>query len=100
MEAKKIVVHVDYKRLKNAVIAGMIPSLVFLRDSIDKEHFPETMELFAKAFLPVNIWMLHVRKNLKGTGKDVTPDDIDKIIFPKFNKLDIKSNDKENKPDG
>ena len=80
MDAERTKIHITYKRLKHATMAGLAPSLVFLRDSLDKSHFSETIDKFESMVSELSQWLIHVKKYMKEGDDMVKVSDIESII--------------------
>jgi hypothetical protein len=80
MDAKRTKIYISYRQFKHALMAGLAPSLVFLRDSIDKDHFNESLDLFTGFMREVGYWISHVKKNMEQNGDTISSVDIEKII--------------------
>ena len=62
MEAEKEFKYLTFNQIESALHAGIVPSYVFLRDSIGTEYFLETQKLHNQLLQASSEWIAHVKK--------------------------------------
>lgn len=83
MDTEKAKVRINYKSMRNSILAGYVQSLVFLRDSLDKPHFEDTLHYMVILSEAISNWLMFVKQHMKIGDDLIKQSDIDKVILDK-----------------